>query len=156
MAQGTTSDNNTQMASPQLLMTPEDFERLSNDRKDEYYRQIYSLVGAFSFQRPTNVLGSNTSSYTKRPQKVFEAKTIPEKATNLIIGSSILADIEHTEMPGDVCIHSYNGSRVSEKYETLQKYDTRELKSVTIQDGTNSLTRELDLNVLTSSAKQLN
>ena len=102
MAQGTTSDNNTQMASSQLLMTPEDFERLSNDRKDEYYRQIYSLVGAFSFQRPTNVLGSNTSSYTKRPQKVFEAKTIPEKATNLIIGSSILADIEHTEMPGDV------------------------------------------------------
>ena len=42
-----------------------------------------------------------------------------------------------------MAVHSYRGSFFSEKQSIVKKYDDTELKSVTFQDGTKSLTREL-------------
>ena len=122
-------------------MLPDDFTKLNPEQKDTYYVQIYNLVNVLATS--SNPPNSNQNAKGLRAPIDFAAKVIPTDTQNLIIGSSFLAEFDTKELLKDVAVHSYRGSFCSEKQSVVKKYDDTELKSVTFQDGTNSLTREL-------------
>ena len=124
-----------------LLILPDDFTKLNPEQKDKYYVQIYNLVNVLA--TPSNTPNSNQNAKGLRAPIDFAAKVIPTDTQNLIIGSSFLAEFDTKELSKDVAVHSHHGSFCSEKQSVVKKYHDTELKSVTFQDGTNSLTREL-------------
>ena len=132
-----------------LLITPEDFKKLSPEQKDEYMK-IYKLVNSFGNQlspRGENSQATRTKPDNLRDPIVFKPKPITEGTNNLIIGSSILARIPTNDLPNDIALHTYRGSMTDEKLECMQKYESKQLKSVTLQNGTNSVPRQLHLSV---------
>ena len=81
---------------------------------------------------------------SKQPiARTMEPKAFEEKTEHLVIGSSIIKHIKLNDLPADVLIHSYSGSSTIEKTMILEKYEHRPLKTVTLQDGTNSILKQL-------------
>ena len=63
-----------------------------------------------------------------------------EKTENLILGSSIIAKLENDpNIPEDSAVHAYRGSTTKDNINVLKKYNEREIKTLILQDGTNSV-----------------
>ena len=50
--------------------------------------------------------------------------------------------VNDKSIPQDICIHAYRGSTTKEKIAVLEKYPEKELKTVVLQDGTNSILKQ--------------
>ena len=77
-----------------------------------------------------------------KTEKVRDMTLIPLKSEteNLVFGSSIIAKLENDRnIPNDCAIHAYRGSSTKEKINVLSKYEKRHLKTLILQDGTNSV-----------------
>ena len=77
-----------------------------------------------------------------KTEKVRDMTLIPLKSEteNLVFGSSIFAKLENDRnIPNDCAIHAYRGSTTKEKIIVLSKYEKRNLKTLILQDGTNSV-----------------
>ena len=59
-----------------------------------------------------------------------------------MLGSSIVARVNQNELPLDVEIIPYSGSTTDEKMTILQKTNFAQLKTIIIQNGTNSILKE--------------
>ena len=75
--------------------------------------------------------------------RTFPTFNIPENTENLLLGSSLVKNLvnDHS-IPQDICIHVYRGSTTKEKIAVLEKYPEKELKTVVLQDGTNSILKQ--------------
>ena len=91
---------------------------------------------------------SNSQGPTKDPRgniperKVRDCQPISLKpeVKSLVIGSSLVKRIVNdNSIPTDIGIHAYPGSTTEEKHSVLTKYTEKQLKTVVIQDGTNSI-----------------
>ena len=107
------------------------------------------ILSHFESIKPTTSLPTNqtkppvnTTSFVREPRN-FEPKKMEDTTTNLIIGSSIIKRIYLNDMPQDIHIHSYPGSTTEEKRLLINKYDDTTLKTLTIQDGTNTILRNM-------------
>ena len=66
-------------------------------------------------------------------------ETPPPEAKNIIWGSSIIGKLETDKtIQTDITDHAYRGSTTIEKLELLKKYPETKMKTVILQDGTNS------------------
>jgi hypothetical protein len=69
-------------------------------------------------------------------------KTLPVEVKYLVFGDSLVNLVPTDDIPADIAIDSYSGSTSVSKLNILDDYSETEQKSITIQDGTNTLTRE--------------
>ena len=61
---------------------------------------------------------------------------------NCVLGSSIIAKLyDDASIPLDVAIHAYRGSTTLEKLKVVDKYESKKLKTLILQDGTNSVSK---------------
>ena len=77
----------------------------------------------------------------------FEPKEVPTKTRNLVIGSSLVKNlVGDSTIPEDICAHDYRGS-TCEKIEVVKQLPKTVIKTVLIQDGTNSILKEKQKNI---------
>ena len=75
--------------------------------------------------------------------RTFPTFNIPENTENLLLGSSLVKNlVNDNSIPQDICIHAYRGSTTKDKIAVLEKYPEKELKTVVLQDGTNSILKQ--------------
>ena len=82
---------------------------------------------------------------TNRINKVrtFKNFNLEEKQSNLVLGSSIIASLwKDRSIPQDIAIHGYRGATTEEKISIVENYPERKLKTVVVQDGTNSILKK--------------
>ena len=73
----------------------------------------------------------------------FPTFNIPENKENLLLGSSLVKNlVNESSITQDICFHAYRGSTTKEKVVVLEKYPEKELKTVFLQDGTNSILKK--------------
>ena len=84
----------------------------------------------------------------------FQPHLLNPETGNLIIGSSIISRINQNDLPRDVAIHAYPGSTTDEKAGKLDSYESKQLRTITLQDGTNSLLKQRSINVKNHFEKQ--
>ena len=88
------------------------------------------------FTNPT----TNPGNISQEKVRKFNNFFLKETQTNLVLGSSIIANLRKDKsIPQDVAIHGYRGSTTDEKLAILEKYPDRKLRTVVLQDGTNSI-----------------
>ena len=88
-----------------------------------------------------------TGSKANDPEKVrtFKVIPLPERTGNLILGSSIVKNMAGDRtIPTDIVTHAYRGSTTSEKIQILDQYPNRKMKTVVLQDGTNTIVKNKD------------
>ena len=88
---------------------------------------------------------SNSPIINEKELKVrsFTPKEIPEKTQNMVIGSSLVKNlVGDRTIPEDICIHDYRGSTTKEKTNVIQELQPKKMKTVLIQDGTNSILKD--------------
>ena len=72
--------------------------------------------------------------------RVFKPFSLPEGTTNIVICSSIIRKLaDDPSILQDTAIHAYRGSTTLEKTKVVLNYRPTEMKTVVLQDGTNSL-----------------
>ena len=72
--------------------------------------------------------------------RVFKPFSVPEGTTNIVIGSSINGKLaDDPSIPQDTATHAYRGSTLFEKTKVVLNYRPTKMKTVVLQDGTNSL-----------------
>ena len=75
--------------------------------------------------------------------RTFPTFNIPENTENLLLGSSLVKNlVNDNSILQDICIHAHGGSITKEKIAVLEKYPEKELKTVVLQDGTNSILKQ--------------
>ena len=78
----------------------------------------------------------------------FEPKEVPTKTQNLVIGSSMVKNlVGDSTIPEDISVHDYRGSTTCEKIEVVKQLPKTVIKTVLIQDGTNSILKEKQKNI---------
>ena len=88
------------------------------------------------FTNPT----TNPGNISQEKVNKFNIFFLKETQTNLVLGSNIIANLrEDKSIPQDVAIHGYRGSTTDEKLAILEKFPDRKLKTVVLQDETNSI-----------------
>ena len=82
----------------------------------------------------------STGNIPERKVREFQPIFLKPEVKNLVIGSSLVKRIvDDNSIPTDIGIHAYPGSTTEEKHSVLTKYPEKQLKTVAIQDGTNSI-----------------
>ena len=118
------------------------YENLDKKEKliDNYVTMVYNKLSS-------EVSGVSTSLPTTRETKQVEPELVreyglidlPDNCTNLFLGSSIITKLQtDNTIPSDIAIHPYRGSTTKEKLAIVEKYSKRKMRSVVLQDGTNS------------------
>lgn len=141
-------------------ISPELYKQLSSNDKDKAYESLcaefnklatekkrYENIILEHFETKTSSSGAPVSKETVSQRnniRRFDPKTLEQSTTNLIIGSSIIKRIPLTDLPTDVQIHSYPGSTTEEKISLIEQYEKTPLESLTIQDGTNSILKNMN------------
>ena len=70
----------------------------------------------------------------------FLTFNIPENRENFLLGGGLIKNlVNDNSIPQDIWIHAYRVSTTKEKIAVLEKYPERELKTVVLQDRTNSI-----------------
>ena len=93
---------------------------------------------------PSTAANCNDAPAQNLMVRSFQTRQIANTTTNLILGSSIVARVNQNELPLDVEIIPYSGSTTDEKTTILQKTNFAQLKTIIIQDGTNSILKEIN------------
>ena len=73
---------------------------------------------------------------------------------NLFIGSSIMRRESQNDLPRDVAINAYPGSTTDGKAGVLDSYGNKQPRTITLQDGTNSLLKRRSINMKNHFKKQ--
>ena len=82
----------------------------------------------------------STGNIPERKVREFQPICLKPEVKKLVIGSSLVKRIvDDNSIPTDIGIHAYPGSNTEEKHSVLTKYPEKQLKTVAIQDGTNSI-----------------
>ena len=84
----------------------------------------------------------------------FRPHWLNPETENHIIGSSVISRINQNDIPRDVAIHAYSGTTTDEKPGVLDSYENKQLRRITLQDGTNSLIKQRSINVKNHFEKQ--
>ena len=85
---------------------------------------------------------SHQTSASNNQVRSFQAFDIREKTTNLVMGSSLMKNMMNDRsIPEDVSMHAYRRSTTLEKLALMQQYPDLKMKTVLLQDGTNSILR---------------
>ena len=85
---------------------------------------------------------SSESGLFKEQVREFKPMTLKENQDNCVFGSSLIAKLEDdATIPLDVAIHAYRGSTTQEKIRVLDNYESKKLKTLILQDGTNSISK---------------
>ena len=100
-------------------------------------------------QSTTEGEGTTNPESKSRKNQVFSEKvrdfdSIPlkQEQSNLVLGSSIIGKLESdATIPLDTAIHAYRGSTTKEKIKFLEKYECKKLKTLILQDGTNTVSK---------------
>ena len=69
--------------------------------------------------------------------RTFPAFNIPENTENLVRNL-----VNEISIPQDISIHAYRGSTTTEKIAVLEIYPVKELKTIVLQNGTNSILKQ--------------
>ena len=72
----------------------------------------------------------------------------------LNIGLSIISRKSQNDLPRDAAIHAYPGSTTDENAGVVDSYKNKQLWTINLQDGTNSLLKQRSINVKNLSEKQ--
>ena len=60
----------------------------------------------------------------------------------MVLGSSIIGKLESdATIPLDTAIHAYRGPTTKEKIKVVEKYECKKLKTLILQDGTNTVSK---------------
>ena len=104
------------------------------------------LIPALEENKTTSL--RNSQHYPQRFRFVpgtgqrFQKNDFTNLQKNCVLGSSIIAKLyDGASIPLDVAIHAYRGSSTLEKLKVLDKYESKKLKSLILQDGTNSVSK---------------
>ena len=103
------------------------------------HQKLVSMESKLDQPKSSNAVTFENSFKT---EKVRDMTLIPLKSEteNLVFGSSIIAKLENDRnIPNNCAIHAYRGSTTKEKVNVLSKYEKRNLKTLILQDGTNSV-----------------
>ena len=87
---------------------------------------------------------------TNRINKVrtFNNFTLKERQSNLVLGSSSVASLwKDRSIPQDIAKHGYRGATTEEKTSIVENNPEIKLKTVVVQDGTNSILKKKNSNV---------
>ena len=70
--------------------------------------------------------------------------TPKKKQSNLVLGSNIVASLwKDRSVPQDIAIHGCRGATTEKKISFVEKYPDIKLKTVVVQDGTNSILEKI-------------
>ena len=103
---------------------------------------------------PNNVTEIKDNQQQPIQIRSFRPHLLNPETENLITGSSIISRINQNDLPRDVAIHAYPGSTTEEKAGILDSYENKQLRTITLQDGTNSLLKQRSINVKSHFEKQ--
>ena len=157
----------------------ETFKKLNTEEKfnlfEKFYQQnvkLNNLLENVTMRLDTHekklndILRNQETNQVNNPNNVTEIKQQPiqirsfrphllnPETENLIIGSSIISRINQNDLPRDVAIHAYPRSTTEEKAGILDSYENKQLRTITLQDGTNSLLKQRSINVKNHFEKQ--
>ena len=139
-----------------MKLPQEAFMQLNREQIYDLYKQVYENLEQkekfiedyiTSVHQKLSSLGSNESSSSSTTQvskeeqmvRTFPIIETPTEAKNIILGSSIIGKLKTDKtIPTDTTFHAYRGSSTIEKLELMKKYPETKMKTVILQDGTNS------------------
>ena len=91
---------------------------------------------------------SHQTSASNNQVRSFQAFDIREKTTNIVMGSSLMKNMMNDRsIPEDVSMHAYRRSTTLEKLALMQQYPDLKMKTVLLQDGTNSILRNKNTDI---------
>ena len=106
-----------------------------NERRTEENQPIV-------IQPNVNANPGNINTETEKV-RTFNNFFLKETQQNLVLGSSIVAHLSKDKtIPQDVAIHGYQGSSTREKIAVLKNISRKQMKTVVLQDGSNSLLKK--------------
>ena len=103
---------------------------------------------------PNNVTEIKDNQTQSIQNRSFRPHLLNPESEIFIFGSSIISRINQKDLLRDVAIHAYSGSTTDEKAGILDLYENKQLRTITLQDGTNSLPKQRSINVKTHFEKQ--
>ena len=103
---------------------------------------------------PNNVTEIKDNQTQPIQIRSFRPHLLNPENENLNIGSSIISRINQNDLPRDVAIHAYPGSTTDEKAGILDSYKNKQLRTITLQDGTYTLLKQRSINVKNHFEKQ--
>ena len=119
------------------------------NQQEVLHRILYQQKAIFKcvVDKPDVVVPSTAANCNDAPAqnlkvRSFQTRQIANTTTNLILVSSTVAKVNQNELPLNVEIIPYSGSTTDEKMTILQKTNFVQLKTIKIQDGTNSILME--------------
>ena len=137
-------------------------KRLPTKRQTQWFTwKSYDEAG-YPWEKLNDILRNQETIQVNNPNNVTEIKDnqtqpiqirsfrphlLNPETENLIIGSSIISRINQNDLPRDVAIHAYPGSTTDEKAGILDSNENKQLRTITLQDGTNSLLKQRSVNV---------
>ena len=112
------------------------------EEKDDMIKKDVLTVSDYLTKSNPSQLTSHQTSASYNRVRSFQAFDIREKTTNLVIGISLVKSlINDRSIPEDVSVHAYRGSTTLEKLALMEQYHDLKMKTVLLQDGTNSILR---------------
>ena len=112
------------------------------EEKDDIVKKHVLTVSDYLTRSNPSQPTSHQTSASKNQVRSFQAFDIREKRTNLVIGSSLVKNLMNARsIPEDVSVHAYKGSTTQEKLALMEQYPNLKMKTVLLQDGTNSILR---------------
>ena len=139
-----------------MKLPQEVFMKLNREQMYDLYKQVYEKLEQTekfiedyitSVHQKLSSLGSNKASSSSTTQVSIEEQILrtfpiienPSGGKNINLGSSIIGNLETDKtIPTDITFHAYRGSTTIEKLEMLKTYSETKLKTVFLQDATNS------------------
>ena len=103
---------------------------------------------------PNNVTEIKDNQTQPIQIRSFRPHLLNPETENLIIESSITSRINQNDLLSDVAIHAYPGSTTDEKAGILDSNENKQLRTITLQDGTNSMLKQRSINVKNHFEKQ--
>ena len=112
------------------------------EEKDDIVKKHVLTVSDYLTRSNPSQPTSHQTSASNNQVRSFQAFDIREKTTNLVIGSSLVKNLMNDRsIPEDVSVHAYKGSTTQEKLALMEQYPDLKMKTVLLQDGTNSILR---------------
>ena len=140
------------------MLSQESFNGLSKAQLYNIYTELYrrttkeqiidyvkrSSMGNTGSQFSYHKVTGNKANYPEK-ERTLKVILLPERTGNLILGSSIVKNmVGDRTILTNIVTHAYQGSTTSEKIQILDQYPNREMTTVVLQDGTNTIVKNKD------------
>ena len=112
------------------------------EAKDDIIKKHVLTVSDYLSRSNPSQPTSHQTSASNNQVRSFQAFDIREKITNIVIGSSLMKNLMNDRsIPGDASVHASRGSTTLETLALMERYPDLKMKTVLLQDGTNSILR---------------